>query len=324
MSKDMESLTQSRELRKNLVAEWGIVPGSVWRVNWSKTAKDDSKTYGDFKNEQTLKHGTKAFSLSSAGHGKEGGLSRFPQDLCRFLMTFYSSEGGTVLDPFAGHNSRMESCFRTGRNYIGFDVCEEFMGYNETRREELLATDKQSMFPVSADIKLVKADSRTISQYVEPEMADCSVTSPPFWDVEYYGPEPEQLGLLTYPKFMEAMTTVAGEVYKCLKPNGFIAWEVNDFRRDGVFIEYHVDTIKAFKEAGFRMHDVIIVDYGAAFLKSFLTDVDYLKVMPKQHAYIIVGRKPGVKDHGRKEHRDILLTQAESRPMRVNEQIGLV
>ena len=78
--------------------------------------------------------------------------------------------------------------------------------------------------------------------------------------------------------------------------------------------------IKFFEKAGLELHDIIIVDYGAAFLKSFLSDVDYLKIMPKQHAFIIVAKKPAPRATRRAEHREELLSEAIARPIGEDEQ----
>ena len=239
------------------------------------------------------------------------------------MIKFYSKEGDTILDPFAGHNSRMESAFMTERDYIGFDICEEFMQFNESRKAELLQKNAQSMIPIDAEITLYKRDSREIINYIAADSCDFCVTSPPFWNIEYYGPEEDQLGLLSYTSFITAMESIARNCYECLKQGSYIAWEVNDFRANGKFYAYHRDTIALFEAVGFKIHDVIIVDYGAAFLQSFLSDVAFLKVMPKQHAYIIVAKKEGKREYSRSEYRGVLLEKAKEAPINENEQMNL-
>lgn len=106
-----------------------------------------------------------------------------------------------------------------------------------------------------------------------------------------------------------------------MKYEKFIAWEVNDFRRNGIFHVYHADTIKIFEKAGFKIHDIIIVDYNAAFLKCFLTDVEHNKIMPKQHSYIIVGKKNGISQlnkPNRQDTRERLLEEARENPIALN------
>lgn len=292
MGKDQESLTKSRQIRQYLISNWGRIPSSIWKVDWSVKVNDLSRSYNDWQKEQAEKVG-KEFSLSSAGHGKEGGLSRFPQDLCQFLIKFYTKELDTVLDPFTGHNSRMESCFRCNRSYIGFDISAQFMEWNKQVKQQLLAENKQSMTPRIATITLYLQDSRDMLEQVQPESVDFCITSPPFYDLEYYGDEPEQLGQAKlYSDFIYSLGKIAHGCFTALKRGKYVAWEVNDFRRDGTFHLYHADTIRIFQQVGFTIHDVIIVDYGSSFLSSFLSDVEHNKIMPKQHSYIIIGYKP--------------------------------
>lgn len=167
------------------------------------------------------------------------------------------------------------------------------MELNYQVRDMLIEENNRSMIPVQASITIHHTDSRKILDFVKPESFDFCITSPPFYDIEYYGDEPTQLGKsTTYSDFISALQKVARNCFIALKPDKYIAWEVNDFRRKGKFHVYHNDTINIFKNVGFTIHDVIIVDYGNSFLASFLSDVEHNKIMPKQHSYIIVGHKP--------------------------------
>lgn len=312
MGKDQESLTESRQIRQYLVNNWGRIPSSIWKVNWSVKVNDLSRSYNDWQKEQAGKVG-KEFSLSSAGHGKEGGLSRFPQDLCQFLIKFYTKELDTVLDPFTGHNSRMESCYRCNRSYIGFDISTQFIEWNEQVKQRLLTENKQSIAPRNATITLHLQDSRNMLEQVQSESIDFCITSPPFYDLKYYGDEPEQLGRARlYSDFIYSLGKIAHSCFTALKRGKYIAWEVNDFRRDGIFHLYHADVIRMFQQVGFTIHDVIIVDYGASFLSSFLSDVEHNKIMPKQHSYIIIGYKPIIaRQPTRVDTRERLLNESQ-------------
>jgi len=322
MAKTLDSLIDSRNIRKTLISKWECIPGSVWKVDWSCSSKDISKSYGDQQVDNALKNGN-AFALSGTG-ARHGALSRFPQDLCRFLTKFYSEENEIVLDPFAGHNSRMESVFLTNRHYIGFDICAEYMQFNRQRATELKEKYAMSLLPIETSITLHENDSRNISNYVTAESVDFCITSPPFWNIEYYGPEKEQLGKLSYDNFIETIGEIVKSCADALKPNKYIAWEVNDFRANGKFYPYHRDTIENFEKAGLLMHDILIIDYGAAFLKSFLSDVDYLKIMPKQHAYMIIGKKPGQKENTRIGHREELIEESKNKPIAIDEQTSFL
>ena len=217
-------------------------------------------------------------------HG-EGGLSRFPQNIGRSMVLMYSKPSDVVFDPFAGHNSRMEFCIEAGRSYIGCDLSSEFMEFNRARAKEL-----REKYP-GLKIKLIQGDSRSIP--VKSGRGDFTITSPPYWDIEYYGDEPEQLGKSkTYADFMQGLQQALGENHRILKPGSFAVWFVNDFRKNGTFYLYHIDTIRAAEAVGFVVHDLLIVNYGRTIRDCFINRNFKDKLLPKRHEYGLIFRKP--------------------------------
>jgi hypothetical protein len=222
--------------------------------------------------------------LDYRGDGS-GAISKFPQDVGRTVVLFYSEPGDLVVDPFAGHNSRMELCVRAGRDYAGCDLSAQFMEFNRTRARQLKAE-----FP-HRKIRLFETDSRT--QPVPDAAGDFTITSPPYWDIEYYGPEAEQLGnARTYDQFLADMTLVLAENYRTLKPGAFSCWFINDFRKKGKMYFYHRDLLGAGESVGFTPHDIIVVDLGRGLRDGFVNEAVRTKIIPKRHEYVIVFKKP--------------------------------
>lgn len=86
-------------------------------------------------------------------------------------------------------------------------------------------------------------------------------TSPPYWDTEHYGDEPQQLGLgKTYQEFLEGLGQLISEAVRVLKPGRFLALDVNDFTRRGEFYAFHLDTWGLMLKAGLEAWDVGILD----------------------------------------------------------------
>ena len=327
-AKTQQDLTQSREIHSYLRSVFGFSPRSVLEEDWSIHTKKSHLTYGQ-QSEQIYGDdklaNNSAVSLSGVG-ARHGSFSDFPHHTARNLLRFYLYDGGepkrtadpgyfgnylpVVLDPFAGHNSRMEDCYSLGLNYIGHDICAEFMKANRALKDELVADNARSMFPHEAKMELVEGDSRLIDRN---SIADLAITSPPFWNIEDYGPEKNQLGKVPYEPFLFALGLIIHNCYNALKDNSMMAIETNDFRYKNHFYTYHADVIKLLTGAGFEMHDIIIVDYGASFMEVFLTEVEHYKIMPKCHSYILVARKGKVSSTAsRKETRRKLSTAATS------------
>lgn len=321
--KNVESIIESRNSHEELKKFFGgpngtvdDIPSSVMRADRRTTKGDESvKTRGYQKtnlrnktkakvNEEGIspqqiddlsedrqavrnRHllGAKALEISGKGCGA-GALSTFPQNIGKSILLFYSKPGDLVFDPFAGHNSRMDLCVTNGRNYIGCDLSTDFMVHNKTRAEQL-----REDFP-DASITLHHCDSRNVP--VEDEVGDFTITSPPYWDIEFYGDEPEQLGKSgTYKEFIEGLAEVMRQNFRVLKPGAFAVWFVNDFRKKGKFHLYHVDVIKIARKAGFIAHDLMISDLGRSIRDCFTNQAVQTKILPKRHEYGLVFRKEG-------------------------------
>jgi DNA modification methylase len=296
VAKTAEDLAKSREARAAIIANLGEVPQSILVRDFGKgkaldfDASERSYTATYWENGNPT--GQSVFHLSSAGCGS-GALSRFPQNIGRLLVRFYTEEGATVVDPFAGHNSRAELCWRSRRNYIGIDLSRAFTANNAKVKAALADEKACDMFPetVGASINFIRADSTQIP--LRDEVGDFTITSPPYWDIEYYGDEAGQLGSRSYEDFLALLGKVACENFRVLKPGSYCVWCVNDFRRGGVFYPYHEHTTRLMREAGFRHHDTAIIDLGPSIAAAFATQVVERKVFAKRHEYILVFQKPG-------------------------------
>jgi DNA modification methylase len=124
-------------------------------------------------------------------------------------------------------------------------------------------------------------------------IGDFTITSPPYWDLEQYGDEPEQLGVgKMYDDFLRGLSAVARENFRCLKAGTFCVWCVNDFRKGGRFYSYHEDTCDVLRAAGFVQHDIAITDLGPSMRAAFASQVIETKIIPKRHEYCLVFSKP--------------------------------
>lgn len=287
--KSVDSLLNSRNRSEELTAMFkGDIPSSVMKVKRDEMSTDP--VLGSYEESGYQGHkGTKlhkAFTISGRG-AANGALSIFARNICRTVVLLYSKPGDMIVDPFIGHNSRLEVCIREGRHYHGYDVSKRFL-----KDDRLIAAKLKEEFP---NMKIELLEHTSESMLFTPNCyGDFTVTSPPYWDIEDYGDEPEQLGKRskTYEQFMGFMSLVAKENYRTLKPGSYAVWYINDFRRDGKFYPYHVDTASILQEAGFIWEDIMIVDLGRAFRESFIAQIVEQKILPKRHEYGIVVRKP--------------------------------
>lgn len=298
--KTRDDLAKSRRIRKTAIEYLGEIPESILRRDASDKSIDllaVERSYGSRAN--TGGHQgelAEIFDVSGQScRGARGALSRFPQNVGRILVLLFSNLGDLVVDPFAGHNSRMELCHKAGRRYVGGDICETFMNANFRVREMLIQERENDLFPQSREhslLGLVRLDARSLP--FRDSIGDFTITSPPYYDLEFYGPEAAQLGnAKTYDDFLQEIGLVALDNFRVLKPGSFCVWCVNDFRRDGRFYSYHEDIASLLRMAGFKHHDTIITDLGPSIRAAFASQLLATRIIPKRHEYCLVFEKPG-------------------------------
>ena len=314
--KKAEDIVQSRIDAQNVKSKYGgIVPESIIKADFSKRQKDvflgkrsankildsyPSGVFGIRVGQLDRSRGTEMKSCPELGptsrglkrvKGKKMTISRFPWNVGETVIRLYSNEYDWILDPFAGHNSRFQIAFENFRNYVGFDISAEFMQYNRLILDELYKqqTINDKKLP---EIKLHEMDSRKINEVIEPNSFDFCFTSPPYYDMEYYGPEAEQLSeCKSYEDFLKDMYKIIENCYIGLKKGSYIVFFVNDFRRNKKLHLYHMHIAQLFEKVGFTLWDIIVVDLGISIRRCFPNQFEQYKIFPKRHEYGIIGLK---------------------------------
>jgi hypothetical protein len=304
MGKDEKSVEESRKNRQDFIFKFGFVPESIVLHNKldrapdlvvSEGARDYSSVtaYKPTKDQQTtIFHTLNKANLSMSSRSvRAGALSRFSQNIGRFFVKFYCPDNGIVYDPFAGHCSRMNLVHEAERHYIGVDLSHVFMEANRAIKEMILDNDRGKLIGNDCSITLYEQSSSSVPQVVS-NSADYTITSPPYWNIEKYGDEPEQLGnAKSFDSFMVFLTEHVRENYRILKPGAYCTWFINDFAKDGIFYCFHAALIEAFKSVGFTLHDITIVDFGTSMGKAFLHTILKTKRFAKRHEYGVTVQK---------------------------------
>jgi DNA modification methylase len=308
MGKTLEDLKKSREIRRDVLYKYdGKVPTSLWDISY---CKDGVFEYEGRKQQVIAKKRhekmdydkgnpelSKAFSMSSQnvrGTSEDSGLSTFPPDLVKRVVNYYTAPNEIVLDPFAGHNSRMQVTYEQGRHYIGYDVSHKFMDFNREVMSQIMGEGDQSQLIKSNNTITLREQS---SEHLEEKdnSVDLIFTSPPYYKIEYYTDEPEQLYFSKdYVTFLARMKNIIADCKRVLKPDKFIVFNINDFRYNKDFYTYHCDIVQIYRELGIRLWDIIIIKWPGAIGACFASQVEDRKVTAKSHEYLIVGKKETV------------------------------
>jgi 16S rRNA G966 N2-methylase RsmD len=188
-----------------------------------------------------------------ASYGREemNATSIFDPVLCELAYSWFSPQGGTVLDPFAGGSVRGIVASRTGRQYIGVELRPEQVEANRIQGNELCP----EMPPVWH-----AGDSRNIDRICHDVDADFVFSCPPYADLEVYSDDPQDLSTLNYSEFRDAYFEIIAKSCERLKQDRFACFVVGDVRdKKGNYYNFVGDTVEAFRAAGLHYYNEAIL-----------------------------------------------------------------
>ena len=90
---------------------------------------------GEWKDIKPFGQRHNVWHISPCNSSKErsGHPAQFPEQLARDHIISWSNPGDVVLDPFMGSGTTAVACIKNGRNYIGFDISDEYCQIAERR-----------------------------------------------------------------------------------------------------------------------------------------------------------------------------------------------
>ena len=181
------------------------------------------------------------------------GTSIFDPVLCELAYRWFSPEGGTVLDPFAGGSVRGIVAAKLGRQYIGHELREEQVAANRRQADEICADD--ALPPA-----WICGDSRNIDRTCADVDADFIFSCPPYADLEVYSNDPADLSTLGYAEFVAAYREIIAKACARLRPDRFACFVVGEVRdKRGNYYDFVGDTVAAFRDAGLHYYNEAIL-----------------------------------------------------------------
>ena len=175
------------------------------------------------------------------------GTSVFDPVIVELAVRWYSAPGGTVLDPFAGGSVRGIVASLLGRNYLGIDLRADQV---EANREQgsIASPDYPPIW--------VAGDSEKVLDGVEPESVDLVFSCPPYFDLEVYCDDPDDLSNMDWESFLTSYYEIIRKAAKALKEDRFAVWVIGEVRDKKGFIRGLIpETITAFREAGLNYYN---------------------------------------------------------------------
>ena len=189
--------------------------------------------------------------VPSAEYGT--GTSIFDPVLSELAYRWFCTQGGTVLDPFAGGSVRGIVAATLGYQYIGVELRPEQVQANRDNAAEVLG-EKES-YPVWHC-----GDSIGIEAICKGVEADFVFSCPPYADLEVYSDLAGDISNMDYPEFLTAYREIIRQSVGLLKPDRFACFVVGDVRgKKGFYRGFVPDTIRAFEDAGAAFYNEIIL-----------------------------------------------------------------
>lgn len=190
----------------------------------------------------------------------------FPESLIRDFIRFFTKKGELVVDPFVGTGSSLIACVLERRAGVGFEIVEKYARIAETRVEQVMQDQMAHNTSPNNEMLagVIRANAAELSRIWREKgfpLADYCITSPPYWNQlkrrhirqrertakgldTKYSDDPQDLGNLDdYNDFLEALKKVFSEVYKIMKPNGYLTVITNNVFHAGRLYPLAFDTV---------------------------------------------------------------------------------
>lgn len=211
------------------------------------------------------------------------GTSIFDPVLCEIAYRWFSPEGGTIVDPFAGGSVRGIVAAKLGRQYVGGELRAEQVEANRQQADAIILGSEP--MPVWHN-----ADSRLIDKTMHDVQADMLFTCPPYADLEVYSDDPQDISTLAYADFRDAYFEIIAKACSLLMPDSFAVCVVGEVRgKDGNYYDFVGDTVEAFKRAGLQYYNeaILVTAVGSLPIRSGKT-FSASRKLGKTHQNVLV------------------------------------
>lgn len=214
---------------------------------------------------------------------RENYVSIFDPTLCEVMYRWLCPSGGKILDPFAGGSVRGIVANYLGFKYTGIDIRQEQIDSNVEQANEIISGEKPVYFT---------GDSNKVLDNID-EKFDFVFSCPPYADLEVYSDLPDDISNMPYHKFIEVYKSIIKKACSKLSSGAFACFVVGEVRgKDGNYIGFVPDTIKAFTESGMEYVGEIILINPVASASMRCRKYMETRKLAKIHQNVLVFRRP--------------------------------
>ena len=235
-----------------------VPPISVLDVK-QKYWKDRRKYWLSVGIQSELGREENLLSLSELLQLKQKSTSIFDPVLCEVMYRWFTREGDTIFDPFAGGSVRGIVASKTNRNYIGTDIREEQVLSNIEQSKQLC--DNYIPEWICSD-----ALDWNDGEY------DFLFTCPPYYSLEVYSELETDLSTMTDEQFEKTYDAILTKHLTQLRNNRFCAIVIGDTRDNkGMYRKFTSKTIDIFEKNGCGLYNdlILLQEPATAAMRAF-------------------------------------------------------
>lgn len=212
-------------------------------------------------------------------------VSVFDPALCEVLYHWFCPENGTILDPFAGGSVRGIVANYLGYKYTGIDIRQEQIDSNREQAMDILPIDKQPQWYVGDSNVLLDDNWQT--------KFDMVMSCPPYADLEVYSDLEGDISNKPYKQFLELYESIIAKSCRLLNKGGYACFIVGEVRdKNGFYIGFVPDTIKAFEKCGMKFYNEAILLNAIASASMRANGNMKSKKLVKVHQNVLIFIKP--------------------------------
>lgn len=210
--------------------------------------------------------------------------SIFDPALCEVLYHWFCPEGGTILDPFAGGSVRGIVANYLGYKYTGIDIRQEQVDSNREQALDILPVNNQPQWYVGDSNVLLDDNWQTEFDFV--------FSCPPYADLEVYSDLEGDISNKPYEQFLELYESIIAKSCNLLKKGCYACFVVGEVRdKNGYYIGFVPDTIKAFEKCGMKFYNEAILLNAIASASMRANGNMKSKKLVKVHQNVLVFKK---------------------------------
>jgi len=196
------------------------------------------------------------------------------QDVAR-LITFFTKEGGLVLDPFSGVGSTLKACALNNRNGVGIEIVDKYVELTKQRLE----IEVDNVYSYKNKQEVIKGDSLKEIKNIKDDYFDFIVTSPPYWSIlnkkadhkvknqriannldTKYSEIKEDLGNIEkYEDFIDILSKFFIDCSRILKQKKYMCVIVSDFRDKNKYHMFHADLANKLEGNNFTLKGITVL-----------------------------------------------------------------